>query len=138
MGKWAVVATVGLIALLLVGCGSSGDPALRELKGQASKFDAALLGRHYEVACSLMTPGLWQSLQGRAGEAGPTCEDRLEAITAAHAIPDDLIADSKFDAQLARMHVTPRSIVTYGNETVALWEYGAWRFARPPWSLSSG
>jgi hypothetical protein len=135
MGKCGLLATGVLIALLLAGCGSSGGGALDELKGQASKFDAALLGRRYEVACALMTPGFWQSLQGRAGEAGPTCEDRLEEITLAHAVSAHLVAASKFDAQLAAMRVTPHSTVTYGSDTVAVWQHGAWRLARPPWSL---
>lgn len=135
---------VGVIALVLsaplIGCGSSASSPSSELRTQARTLVTALKDGDFKKACSVMAPVLWHSLQytrvnaqgyGEFVHSGP-CVVRLEHVR--RDLPGDLRLN-EFDSLVSRMRVIPHVEATYGSLEVALWEAGAWRFARPPWSL---
>jgi hypothetical protein len=134
----------GVAALVLsaplIGCGSSASSPSSELRAQAQKLVAALKDGNFKEACSVMAPLLWHSLQyfqvNAAGQSemvhsGP-CVVRLAHVR--RLIPADLRLN-ELDSLVSRMRVIPHVEATYGSLEVALWEAGAWRLARPPWSL---
>ncbi len=134
----------GVIVLVLsaplIGCGSSAGSPSSELRAQAQKLVAALKDGDFKKACSVLAPVFWHRLQYPQVNAAGQSEmvhSKLCAVDLEHVrrdLPTDLRL-SEFDSRVSRMHVVPHVEATYGSLEVALWEAGAWRFARPPWSL---